>query len=239
MSPSPSSTLLPPDNTRSSSYLSLKRFKDKASSLFSSSPRPQPVISAPPSALLGRRASTSAASTVKHFVITTTNAITRKGRHARAQSESAASRPSLSLQSSATHPSFHPLFRSPSVRSIKSHEIAPIQSNPSFRHEDYPRSPIPDKNPDKQSASTPRSPFHQTISTVQEEVDITVPALLQQGTPMLKISAKEKKNRIFRLDADLGQVLWQSKKSGISEQLTLSNDSLTQRTRIYSRYRKY
>ena len=198
------------------------------------------MLSVPPTNLRGRRASSSAASTVKHFVVSTTNAITRKGRHVRAQSESSASRPTLSFQGSATSPSFHSLFRSPSAPSVESDQSAPPQFNPSFRHEDYPRSPIVERgNAGAQFASIPSFSFHESISSVQDEIDITVPALLQQGTPMLKISAKEKKNRVFRLDADLGQVLWQSKKSGLSKKLSLLKDPLTQGPRIFSYYRKY
>lgn len=52
--------------------------------------------------------------------------------------------------------------------------------------------------------------------------DIKVPALLQQGTPLLKVSAKKVKTRVFRLDPDQGHILWPSKKTGIST-LTLSN----------------
>ncbi|KAG8999389.1 Phospholipase C [Tulasnella sp. JGI-2019a] len=46
--------------------------------------------------------------------------------------------------------------------------------------------------------------------------EIKVPALLQQGTPMLKMSAKQgPKLRKFWLDADQGQLLWESKKRGL------------------------
>ncbi|KAG8888563.1 Phospholipase C [Tulasnella sp. 332] len=46
--------------------------------------------------------------------------------------------------------------------------------------------------------------------------EIKVPALLQQGTPMLKISAKQgTKLRKFWLDADQGQVLWESRTGGL------------------------
>ena len=46
---------------------------------------------------------------------------------------------------------------------------------------------------------------------------LKVPALLIQGTPMTKYSEKQgPKNRVFRLDPDQGQILWPSRKSGIS-----------------------
>lgn len=46
--------------------------------------------------------------------------------------------------------------------------------------------------------------------------EVKVPALLLQGTPLLKVSAKKIQTRIFRLDPDQGQILWESKKSGVS-----------------------
>jgi len=46
--------------------------------------------------------------------------------------------------------------------------------------------------------------------------NIRVPQLLQQGTPMTKVSAKKHKKFVFRLDADLGQIVWESKKHKIS-----------------------
>ena len=46
---------------------------------------------------------------------------------------------------------------------------------------------------------------------------LKVPALLIQGTPMTKYSEKKgPKSRVFRLDPDQGQILWPSRKSGIS-----------------------
>lgn len=49
--------------------------------------------------------------------------------------------------------------------------------------------------------------------------DIRVPLLLQQGTPMTKVSLKKHKKFVFRLDADLGQIVWESKQLKISKQL--------------------
>ena len=46
--------------------------------------------------------------------------------------------------------------------------------------------------------------------------DIRVPLLLQQGTPMTKVSLKRHKKFVFRLDADLGQIVWESKQLKIS-----------------------
>jgi phosphatidylinositol phospholipase C delta len=51
--------------------------------------------------------------------------------------------------------------------------------------------------------------------------DVTVPQLLQQGTPMTKVSAKERKRAVFRLDPDIGQIIWETKKHRISASLPL------------------
>ncbi|KAG8219083.1 phosphoinositide-specific phospholipase C [Butyriboletus roseoflavus] len=42
--------------------------------------------------------------------------------------------------------------------------------------------------------------------------EIPVPALLQQGVPMTKVSAKSQKSYLFKLDADQGQIIWESKR---------------------------
>ncbi|TRM67130.1 PLC-like phosphodiesterase [Schizophyllum amplum] len=45
--------------------------------------------------------------------------------------------------------------------------------------------------------------------------DLSVPDLLQKGTPMTKISEKKKKKLSVLLDADQGQIVYESSKSGI------------------------
>ncbi|KAL1742013.1 PLC-like phosphodiesterase [Schizophyllum fasciatum] len=45
--------------------------------------------------------------------------------------------------------------------------------------------------------------------------DLAVPDLLQKGTPMTKISEKKTKKMSVRLDADQGQIVYESSKSGI------------------------
>lgn len=107
---------------------------------------------------------------------------------------------------------------------------APVRRRPSFRHENYPRRhPIMQQSPQSSqslsqeppSGAPASAPPSQTITGPEPDpddmFDIKVPALLQQGTPMLKVSAKKIKSRVFRLDADLGQIQWESKKSGVSE----------------------
>jgi phosphatidylinositol phospholipase C delta len=61
------------------------------------------------------------------------------------------------------------------------------------------------------------SPISQPEPSSQAIGNICVPQLLQQGTPMTKVSAKKHHKFVFRLDADLGQIVWESKKHKISE----------------------
>lgn len=105
---------------------------------------------------------------------------------------------------------------------------APGRRRPSFRYENYPRRPImqqlspsasniplpPAMSSPGLGADTPPTP-------PPDDLDVRVPALLQNGTPMLKISAKKAKTLTFRLDADLGQIQWESRKTGIGEHFPL------------------
>jgi phosphatidylinositol phospholipase C delta len=64
----------------------------------------------------------------------------------------------------------------------------------------------------------PRTPA--VLPTITGETvigNVMVPQLLQQGTPMTKVSLKTHKKVVFRLDADLGQMVWESKQQKISE----------------------
>lgn len=56
------------------------------------------------------------------------------------------------------------------------------------------------------------NPIAQCTSTT----DVTVPDLLQKGTPMIKVSGRKQKNVVVRLDHDQGQIIWESKKHRIS-----------------------
>ncbi|KAG6840525.1 hypothetical protein C0991_006163 [Blastosporella zonata] len=51
--------------------------------------------------------------------------------------------------------------------------------------------------------------------SMEDEGDVTVPKLLQQGTPMTKVSAKKHRRCLFRLDPDIGQIIWEGKKQRI------------------------
>lgn len=60
-------------------------------------------------------------------------------------------------------------------------------------------------------------PLRDVVDTSPAVGDIRVPLLLQQGTPMTKVSLKKHKKFVFRLDADLGQIVWESKQHKISQ----------------------
>ncbi|KAF5375654.1 hypothetical protein D9615_009376 [Tricholomella constricta] len=45
--------------------------------------------------------------------------------------------------------------------------------------------------------------------------NVTVPQLLQQGTPMTKVSSKKRTSGVFRLDPDIGEIIWEGKKHRI------------------------
>jgi len=53
--------------------------------------------------------------------------------------------------------------------------------------------------------------------------NVTVPQLLRRGTPMTKVSSKKHKTFVFRLEVDLGQIIWESKQQKISKHFFLSN----------------
>lgn len=57
--------------------------------------------------------------------------------------------------------------------------------------------------------------------------DVHVPLLLQQGVLMTKVTPRLQKSYIFRLDADQGQIIWESKKLRISMQSCYSFSSPT------------
>ncbi|KAG2006701.1 phosphoinositide-specific phospholipase C [Coprinopsis cinerea AmutBmut pab1-1] len=65
------------------------------------------------------------------------------------------------------------------------------------------------------STAAPATPRPNTHPDSKESGDMVVPHLLQLGTPMTKVSAKKHKKFVFRLDPDLGQIVWESKKHKI------------------------
>jgi hypothetical protein len=69
------------------------------------------------------------------------------------------------------------------------------------------------------SASHKSAAESQGTITVPHDVD--VPIDLQTGTTMTKVSAKESKKVTVRIDPDLGQIFYQSRRVSISESLPL------------------
>ncbi|KAF9462862.1 hypothetical protein BDZ94DRAFT_1260487 [Collybia nuda] len=63
--------------------------------------------------------------------------------------------------------------------------------------------------------------------------DITVPLLLQQGTPMTKVSNNKRKKMVFRLDPELGQISWESKQRRIIPIETIKELRSTSDARYY------
>ena len=85
----------------------------------------------------------------------------------------------------------------------------------------------------QQEVTSPVAEQQPTASSSAPQLkDVLVPQLLQQGTPMTKVSAKKHKKFVFRLDADLGQIVWESvsKQQKISE---LAFDFILQDTAWY------
>ena len=92
-----------------------------------------------------------------------------------------------------------------------------------------PSDPLPALNihlesfPLPQMPSAPLSPVldedHASVVPVAHSastLDLTVPDVLQRGTPMTKVSGRKQTSVVFRLDPDQGQIIWESKKHRIS-----------------------
>lgn len=90
---------------------------------------------------------------------------------------------------------------------------APETINGSEREKIQPIKPLEDQIPPVSTQLPSRLKLTPKRSSM---ADVAVPELLQQGVPMLKVSAKRQKSFVFRIDPDQGQILWESKKSKIS-----------------------
>lgn len=163
---------------------------------------------------LGRSKSLSAGKTVKPAWLdnadlsssTSASADTsiRKG-HARSRSDVQGVRPTLAKTTSAP------------AELKRTNTQPPMQILPSVAERSPPASPIvaPLQPPVVFDAESVQSPVeHEQPKFVGG--DVAVPQLLQQGTPMTKVTNKKRKKVVFRLDADQGQIVWESKKHKIS-----------------------
>ena len=81
-----------------------------------------------------------------------------------------------------------------------------------------PESPASEQQ--QQESELLQKEYHLDIAPVAQPssgTDATVPQLLRQGVPMLKVSAKKQKRYVFKLDPDQGQIVWESKQLRFSE----------------------
>ncbi|KAF8077564.1 hypothetical protein FPV67DRAFT_1684022 [Lyophyllum atratum] len=111
------------------------------------------------------------------------------GRHARSFSTTAAPIPTLTL----TAPRLHHSNTAPSATATASKTTTAAVATPAL--------PV---------SALPSAP-----AAMDEEGEVTVPQLLQQGTLMTKVSSKKHKRAIFRLDSDIGQIIWEGKQHRI------------------------
>ncbi|OCB89387.1 PLC-like phosphodiesterase [Sanghuangporus baumii] len=88
-----------------------------------------------------------------------------------------------------------------------------ISEAPSSSSIDPEKTPLP--SPTTQAEKSKAKPAKKMDAVGRVDADVKVPLLLQEGTPLTKVSAKKKKTVTFRIDPDQGYVLWESKKSGI------------------------
>ena len=56
-----------------------------------------------------------------------------------------------------------------------------------------------------------------TMSSTEAMENKTVPEVIQHGTLMTKVSLKKNKSVVLRIEADLGQIVWESRQQKISE----------------------
>ena len=78
----------------------------------------------------------------------------------------------------------------------------------------------PAEQPQPPESQLLQAEYHELVSPVTQPSsggDAAVPHILQQGIPMLKVSAKKQKRYVFKLDPDQGQIVWESKKFRFSE----------------------
>ncbi|KAG5634346.1 hypothetical protein DXG03_005966, partial [Asterophora parasitica] len=70
--------------------------------------------------------------------------------------------------------------------------------------------------PERQGSTPITSPASPPAADSDDDgADVTVPQVLKEGTLMTKVSAKKHKRAVFRLDPDIGQIIWEGKKHRI------------------------
>ncbi|KAG8700379.1 Phospholipase C [Ceratobasidium sp. 394] len=98
----------------------------------------------------------------------------------------------------------------------------PTSTNPNASSGSNPSASSKSTNPggsSSKSANASTTPAYVNPQPVQQAtgdvLEPKVPAMLVQGTPMLKVTQKKTRQKYFRLDADQGLVTWESEKAGI------------------------
>lgn len=132
--------------------------------------------------------------------------VKRRRSHRRAQSESLPTRPRVNHAPADSE-------GTPVDVDLPSHNPSSphLRPRPLTRMASLPESPISEQQQQQQAQQA--APVAQPAAST----DATIPQLLQQGVPMLKVSAKKQKRYMFRLDPDQGQIIWESKKLRFSE----------------------
>lgn len=115
------------------------------------------------------------------------------------------------------------LLRSKSTSETPSSALTPAQRHTRTQSAVFARSNTVPLGHNRFSLQTMTSPIETTANPLPSTdrtgnhaaTDITVPELLQRGTPMTKVSSTKQKKYMFRVDADQGQIVYLSSKEKI------------------------
>ncbi|KAJ3985503.1 PLC-like phosphodiesterase [Lentinula detonsa] len=122
--------------------------------------------------------------------------------------------PQTAFLSTPKSPSIHPteLPQSPFETSPQYTEALVVSPTGSGAQSPSYNAAIDESYPENTTFSPIIPAFSDSVST-ESLVNSKVPQMLQQGTPLLKISKKRQKPKqfVFRLDADQGRIVWKSK----------------------------
>ena len=152
--------------------------------------------------------------TAATFTLSPVSWMKRRKSHRRTQSEVLPKRPRVNHDPAAAAP--RDSLDSPFLDTSTLRPLQPMAS--------LPESPVSDQLQQQQNLAQQAQQLQQAseqppapIAQQATGSDATVPPLLQQGVPMLKVSAKKQKRYVFKLDPDQGQIVWESKKLRYSE----------------------
>ena len=151
-------------------------------------------------------------STTSTFTLSPVSWAKRRKSHRRAQSEVLPTRPRV-------HHAHSPSAVAETASDSPSIDSLSVLPTPLSRMASLPESPSLEQ-PQQPESHLLQAEYHEVVSPVAQPssgADATVPPILQQGIPMLKVSAKKQKRYVFKLDPDQGQIVWESKKFRFSE----------------------